>query len=59
MSDKDGVAGSGQQSRTQDTSGGNVVGKAPDKNVLYQPPNFMGKSGQSDNQDTSRPKGST
>lgn len=47
------------QSRTQDSSGGNVVGKAPDKNVLYQPPNFMGKSGQPDNQSTKRPKGST
>ena len=47
------------QSQKQDTSGGNVVGKAPDKNVLYQPPNFLDKSGQSDNQSTSRPKGST
>ena len=47
------------QSRTQDSSGGNVVGKAPDKNVLYTPANFMDKSGQPDNQSTKRPKGST
>ena len=47
------------QARTQDTSGGNVVGKAPDKNKLYQPPAFMGKSGQGDNQSTNRAKGST
>lgn len=47
------------QAATQDSSGGNVVGKAPDKNVLYTPPAFMGKSGQPDNQSTSRPKGST
>lgn len=50
---------SGQQHREQDTSGGNVVGKAPDKNTLHQPPNFLGQSGKSDNQSTNRPKGST
>jgi hypothetical protein len=47
------------QARTQDTSGGNIVGKAPTKQTLYKPPNIFGKSGQSDNQSTSRPKGST
>lgn len=47
------------QSRTQDTSGGNIVGKPPTKHTLHQPPNFMGKAGQSDNQSTKRPKGST
>lgn len=48
-----------KQARAQDTSGGNIVGKGPTKHTLYQPPNFQGKSGQSDNQSTSRPKGST
>ncbi len=52
-------ASQAKQAETQDTQGGNVVNKAPDKNKLYQPPNFLGKSGQSDNQSTSRPKGST
>lgn len=47
------------QSQTQDSSGGNVVGKAPDKNTLHQPPNFMDKAGQSDNQSTNRGKGRT
>jgi hypothetical protein len=46
------------QSRTQDSSGGNVVGKAP-SGRLHQPPAIFGKSGQPDNQTTSRPKGST
>lgn len=52
-------ADASKQSRTQDTSGGNIVGKAPDKNTLHQPPNFLGKDGTSNNQSTSRPKGST
>lgn len=43
-----------------DSSGGNSSGgstlKAP---TLYQPGNMMGRSGTPDNQDTSRPKGST
>lgn len=39
-------------------SGGNVVGKAP-SGTLHQPPPFMGKSGQPDNQDTNRPAGKT
>lgn len=51
-------SGNGKQHRTQDTSGGNVVGKAPGFR-LHQPPNFMGRSGQPDNQSTNRPKGST
>lgn len=53
------VGKSGQQEREQDTSGGNVVGKAPSKNTLHQPPNFLGKSGQPDNQSTNRSKGTT
>lgn len=48
-----------KQAQAQSAQGGNVVNKAPDKNVLYQPPAFMGKSGQSDNQSTNRAKGST
>lgn len=47
-----------KQSRTQDTSGGNLVGKAPSA-PLAKVPDFMGKAGQSDNQSTNRPKGST
>lgn len=47
------------QSRTQDTSGGNIVGKGPTKHTLFQPPAFMGKSGQPDNQSTNRGKGRT
>jgi hypothetical protein len=50
--------GSVPQNSSQDTSGGNVVGKAPSYR-LHQPPAFMGKSGQPDNQSTNRPKGST
>jgi hypothetical protein len=38
------------------SGGGNVVGKAP-SGKLYQPPKFMGQSGQPDNQSTSRGKG--
>jgi hypothetical protein len=52
-------ASQSKQARTQDTSGGNVVNKAPDKNTLHQPPAFMGKSGTPDNQSTSRGKGRT
>jgi len=47
------------QSRTQDTSGGNIVNKGPTDHKLYQPPAFMDKSGQSNNQSTDRAKGST
>lgn len=43
-----------------DASGGNVSGgKGGVKATLHQPPDFQGKSGQPDNQSTSRPKGST
>lgn len=41
------------------SGGGNVVGKAPNNNTLHQPPNFMGRSGQPDNQSTNRGKGRT
>jgi hypothetical protein len=44
------------QSRTQDTSGGNLVGKAPTAPVR-KVPDFQGKSGQSDNQSTNRGPG--
>lgn len=50
---------SGQQERTQDTSGGNIVNKGPTDHKLHQPPNFMGDSGKPDNQSTNRPKGTT
>lgn len=43
----------------QDTSGGNIVGKAPNPPTLFQPASFMGKSGQPDNQSTNRGKGRT
>lgn len=43
----------GQQSNEDQSGGGNVVGRAP-RAALYQPPAFMGKSGQPDNQDTSK-----
>lgn len=46
------------QHREQNTSGGNLVGKAPSAPVR-KVPDFMGKSGQADNQSTSRQKGST
>jgi hypothetical protein len=51
-------ASQAKQARTQDTSGGNIVGKAP-SGKLHQPPAIFGKSGQPDNQSTNRPKGST
>ena len=46
------------QAATQTSAGGQVVGKAP-SGKLYQPPKFMGQSGQPDNQSTSRGKGRT
>lgn len=49
-------ASQSNQSREQNSSGGNVVGKAP-SGKLHQPPAFQGKAGQSDNQSTSRPVG--
>jgi hypothetical protein len=48
-----------RQSQSQDSSGGNLANKDPNKPTLYQPAKFMDKSGQPDNQNTSRPKGST
>lgn len=51
-------ADASKQSKTQDSSGGNVVGKAP-SGKLHQPPAFLGKGGTPDNQSTKRPKGST
>jgi hypothetical protein len=45
------------QSPPDDAGGGNIVGKGPTKHTLHQPPNFLGKSGQGDNQSTKRPKG--
>jgi hypothetical protein len=50
-----------KQSRTpdMDPSGGNSVGPTLKAPRLHQPPNFMDRSGQPDNQSTSRPKGST
>ena len=44
---------------TDQKGGGNMVGGDGINSKLYQPPAFMGKSGQPDNQDTDRPKGST
>jgi len=46
------------QSRKDQAGGGNVVGGAP-KSRLHQPPKVLGKSGQPDNQSTSRGKGRT
>lgn len=51
-------ASESKQSRKDQAGGGNVVGKSP-KGRLHQPPNFMGKSGQSNNQSTNRGKGRT
>ncbi len=48
-----------RQSRTQDTSGGNIVGKGPTKQRLHKAPAFQGKSGKPDNQSTNRGKGTT
>jgi hypothetical protein len=47
-----------QASMDSDKGGGNLTGKAPSAK-LYQPPDFMGKSGQPDNQSTDRGKGRT
>jgi len=46
------------QHRDSQAQGGNLVGKAPSAPVRTVP-DFQGKSGQSDNQSTNRPKGST
>jgi len=47
------------QSNESQSGGGNISGKGPTQHRLHQPPNFQGKSGQSDNQSTSRGKGRT
>jgi len=47
------------QSRVDQNGGGNIVGKGPTQHRLHQPPNFLDKSGQSDNRSTNRPKGTT
>lgn len=47
-----------KQSRVDQKGGAQVVGAAP-KSRLHQPPAVMGKSGQPDNQSTSRGKGRT
>lgn len=44
------------QSNESQGGGGNVVGGAP-RASLHKPPAFQGKSGQGDNQSTSRGKG--
>ena len=46
----------GKQCRKSQKGGGQVEGGAP-KASLYQPPKFMGQSGQGNNQSTSREKG--
>lgn len=46
-----------QASTKSAEGGGNMT--APKPAVLYQPANFMGKSGMPDNQSTNRPKGTT
>ena len=47
---------SNQANLDSDKGGGNLTGKAPSAK-LYQPADFMGKSGQPNNQSTNRPKG--
>lgn len=49
----------GNQCNEDQSGGGNIHGKGPTKHRLHQPPSFQGKSGQSDNQSTSRGKGRT
>jgi len=54
------MATGGKQSKQEGTglAGGGNTGTYK-QNRLHQPPNFMGKSGQPDNQSTSRGKGRT
>jgi hypothetical protein len=47
-----------KQHRPSQKGGAQNVGHVP-KARLHQPPNFMGKSGQGDNQSTSRGSGKT
>jgi hypothetical protein len=51
------MANKANQHAGSQTGGGNISGKGPTKQRLHQPPNFQGKSGQSDNQSTFRGKG--
>lgn len=51
------MAKASNQSAGDQSGGGNMAG--PTKQRLHQPPNFQGKSGQGDNQSTSRGKGKT
>ena len=48
----------GNQSKTDQSGGGQLVGRAPSAPIRMVP-NFQGKSGQGDNQSTMRPKGSS
>lgn len=50
--------GSVEKQSSKGLGGGGNTGTYA-KNRLHQPPNIFGKSGQPDNQSTSRPKGST
>ena len=47
------------QSRVDQSGGGQSQGATGPSSRLYQPPKFMGRSGMSDNQSTSRGKGRT
>lgn len=50
-------ADANKQKTGADSSGGNVVGRAPSNNTLHQPPNFLGQSGTPSPNSTTRPKG--
>lgn len=52
------MASKDKQNAGDQAGGGNVVGGAPSSR-RHMAPNFQGKSGQSDNQSTSRGKGKT
>lgn len=52
-------ADANKQKTGADSSGGNIVNKGPTNHRLHKPPAFLGRGGQSDNQSTSRPKGTT
>jgi len=50
------MASASNQSRQDQSGGGNVVGKAP-SGKLHQPPAIFGDSGKPDNRPTNRGKG--
>lgn len=53
-------ADASKQSRTQDTSGGNIVGKGPTDHKVFTPGTIVGPGGADGNTpSTNRPKGST